>query len=209
VGAGLLGQACLVLSGVIAARILGVEGRGYLALVILFPTVLVELGSLGLPQAATFWLAAKRVAPRPLIQRLFVPFGFQCAVLLALQVLLIELVLADEPRTVLVAAYAALGATPAGLALHYGLGFLQGEDRFREFNLARLALPAVYALAAVGIALVPSNALILFSVAWVAALAVGAAFAMVAAWRSLPQVRISAHDTPLRDMVAFGLRGLL
>ena len=54
------GQAVLIISGILAARILGVEGRGYLGLLIIFPIVLCQLGGLGLPQAvilrsAIYW----------------------------------------------------------------------------------------------------------------------------------------------------------
>ena len=57
---GLGGQAVLIISGILAARILGVEGRGYLALLIIFPVVLCQLGGLGLPQAVTYYTARNR-----------------------------------------------------------------------------------------------------------------------------------------------------
>ena len=37
---GFVGQGVLIVSGVLAARILGVQDRGYLALLVLFPAVL-------------------------------------------------------------------------------------------------------------------------------------------------------------------------
>jgi len=209
IGTGFLVQACLVVSGVLAARILGVEDRGYLALVVLFPTVLAELGSLGIPQAAAYWLAGGRVAPRRLIRRLAFPFAAQVVVLVLLNLLLIELVLAEEPRSVLAAAYICVAATPAALALHYALGVLQGEQRFREFNLARLLAPALYALAALGIVLLPGDALILFTVAWVGTLALAAAIAAAAAWRRFRDAPTVSQDPSHRELLAFGLRGLL
>ena len=41
-------QASLVPSGILTARLLGPEGRGYLALAMLVPVVLVMVGTLGL-----------------------------------------------------------------------------------------------------------------------------------------------------------------
>ena len=46
--AGLGIQAALVVSGPILARMLGLEGRGQLAALILWPIVIAQLGSLGL-----------------------------------------------------------------------------------------------------------------------------------------------------------------
>ena len=50
-------QALTVISGVIAARALGVEGRGTLAILWLIPVTLVLLGGIGIPQATTFYVA--------------------------------------------------------------------------------------------------------------------------------------------------------
>ena len=66
---GLVGQAFLIVSGVLAARILGVEDRGYLALLVLFPAVLAQIGSLGLPLAATFELSRDRSRWAEVIRR--------------------------------------------------------------------------------------------------------------------------------------------
>ena len=46
-----------MISGVIAARALGVEGRGTLAILWLIPVTLVLLGGIGIPQATTFYVA--------------------------------------------------------------------------------------------------------------------------------------------------------
>ena len=52
-----IGQQGLVLiSGILVARILGVEGRGFLALLWLVAAILGTLGMLGLQQALTYWI---------------------------------------------------------------------------------------------------------------------------------------------------------
>ena len=50
-------QALTLTSGVIAARALGVDGRGQLALLWLLPLILTQLGGIGLPQATTYFVA--------------------------------------------------------------------------------------------------------------------------------------------------------
>jgi O-antigen/teichoic acid export membrane protein len=54
---GVFAQGVLVVTGVVAARTLGPTDRGYLALVVLVPTVLVLAGNIGLPLATTYFMA--------------------------------------------------------------------------------------------------------------------------------------------------------
>src|SRR5437764_622756 len=57
IGTSLAVQAAMVVSGVAAARLLGVLDRGHLAMFILLSTVLPTVCSLGLPLALTYWIA--------------------------------------------------------------------------------------------------------------------------------------------------------
>jgi hypothetical protein len=57
-------QALLAGSGIITARLLGVEDRGNLAFLALVTAVLAQAGGLGLPTAATYFLANKEYDPR-------------------------------------------------------------------------------------------------------------------------------------------------
>ena len=54
---GLAGQAALLISGPLLARTLGLDGRGQLAALLLWPNVIALLGTLGLPSAVTYFLA--------------------------------------------------------------------------------------------------------------------------------------------------------
>jgi len=56
---GFAGQAILVVSGVIVARLLSVDQRGELALLGLLPLIISQLGALGVPQAATYAIASQ------------------------------------------------------------------------------------------------------------------------------------------------------
>ena len=61
------GQLALVVSGVCAARILGVHDRGQLALFILVPLILTVLGALGVPVATTYFIARDQTNARGIV----------------------------------------------------------------------------------------------------------------------------------------------
>src|SRR5882724_7035637 len=70
--AGLL-QVLLVGSGVVVARSLGAQDRGYLALLIVVSGICTLVGSLGLFTAATYYIAGDRDLARPLVRSLLWP----------------------------------------------------------------------------------------------------------------------------------------
>jgi enterobacterial common antigen flippase len=60
-----------VVSGVLAARLLGPTGRGELAVIIFLPMLLVQLGELELPRSLAFETSRVDEIPRPLIATSF------------------------------------------------------------------------------------------------------------------------------------------
>ena len=70
VATGLAGQLMLVASGILVARALGVEGRGQLAVIVLVPSVLSQLGTLGVPLAVTYYVARDPDGGRRLLRSL-------------------------------------------------------------------------------------------------------------------------------------------
>src|SRR5262245_4416797 len=122
---GFVGQAVLIVSGVLAARILGVQDRGYLALLVLFPSVLAQIGSLGLPLAATFELSRDRSRWGEVIRTLQRPLVVQTASLVLLHAGILAAVFWTDSHAVKVAALLSLGAVPAILGQSYGTAILQ------------------------------------------------------------------------------------
>ena len=59
-------QAVLILTGTLVARMLGPDGRGYLAALILWPWVITLFGNLGIPSALTYSIARDPSASRTL-----------------------------------------------------------------------------------------------------------------------------------------------
>jgi len=207
--AGLLGQAALVVSGVLAARMLGVEDRGNLALLVLFPAALSQIGSLGLPLATTYELSKRPVAAAELVRRLATPVAAQAAVLVLIHVVILAIIFRSDPHPVRLAALVSLGAIPAALAQLYGVAILQGQQRFAAFNVLRTLPAAAYSAAVLALFVADAGTLERVTVAWVASSAVVGAATMVIALRSAALRGARAGVYSISRMLRFGLRGLL
>lgn len=210
VAGGFWAQATVLVSGVLVARILGVENRGHLALLWIVALVLGQLGSLGLPLATTYWIAKRRVSARAIVRSLAWPAAVQTVVLVSLQALALELILGDEVRPVRVAALFTLGAVPAMLAQQYALAILQGQQRFRAFNIVRILPATSYSVAVVTLFLVSSSDLPTVALAWTSSYMLAAGVALGYALSGLPDDSAAPSRPPDRaEMLRFGMTGLL
>ena len=135
---GLSGQASVLLSGVLAARILGVEGRGHFALLVLFPTILFILGGMGLPQAVVYYISEKADQAGVIKDRIWRMFPFQAVMLIAFHLIILSFFSFAQHSSVRYAVYFTLFVSPAMLAQQYGQAFLQGIGSFKKFNLIRI-----------------------------------------------------------------------
>jgi O-antigen/teichoic acid export membrane protein len=179
--AGLLGQGALVVSGVLAARILGVEDRGNLALLVLFPAVLSQIGSLGLPLAATYQLSKHRSRAGDVVRLLAKPVAAQALTLVVIHAGILAAIFWSDPHRVKLAAIVTLAAVPASLAQLYGLAILQGQERFAAFNILRTLPSATYSAAVLVLFVAGSGNLERIAIAWIASsLAVGAVTVLIA-----------------------------
>ena len=106
------GQLVLIISGIIAARILGVAGRGYFALLTIFPVVLCQLGGLGLPQAVTYYTARNREHADDVYRLVKFPFLIQVIGLVCLHVLIVGIYVQQKPEYVALAGYLTLATIP-------------------------------------------------------------------------------------------------
>jgi O-antigen/teichoic acid export membrane protein len=207
--AAIAGQAALIVSGVLVARILGVQNRGYLALLVLFPAVLAQIGSLGLPLAATYELSRDRSTAARTVRALIPAALVQAGCLVVLHAGIVAAVFWTDPHAVRRSALLSLVVVPAILAQSYGVAILQGAQRFAAFNTLRTLPAAAYSAAVLAVFLVGSSSLQWVVVGWAASsLAVGAVTLFVA-MRPLPLRRTASGTSPLPQMLRFGLKGLL
>jgi O-antigen/teichoic acid export membrane protein len=206
---GLLGQGVLIVSGVLAARILGVQDRGYLALLVLFPAVLAQIGSLGLPLAATYELGRDRSRAGVVVRTLLRPLGLQVVSLVLLHAGILAAVFWNDPHAVKVSALLSLLAVPAILGQSYGTAIVQGQQRFLAFNVLR-ALPATsYAVAVLAIFVAGVGDLEWVVAGWIIASVLSAAATLTVAVRPVAFRSVRASSEKLRSMLRFGIKGLL
>jgi O-antigen/teichoic acid export membrane protein len=209
VATGVAAQVLLVVSGVIVARALGPEDRGVVALVFVLVAVVGQIGSLGVPSAVTYWIAARGTSPHALLRELRRFRVAQLLVMLAAHVALLYLVL--DPRTsasIVLLGGLSLLTTIAAVSQLYGLAVLQGLHRFRAFNAVRILNGALYTLAVIGLWVVDEATLVSVTLAYVAAAVVAAFATWLVVLRSAPR-QDGVSGVPVRKLVGFGARSLL
>jgi len=211
VGAGLLVQLMLVVTGPFLARLLGPSGRGDLAALMLWPIVLVQLGGLGIPAAMTYYIS-RGSSRHETIRRALSFAGVQALVLVTLQTLIVVFVFGDRGAEVRDGALLTIAAVPALLAQEYGLAVLQARSDMAGFNALRL-LPTAIFMVAVIVLFITSAGLVAVTLSWVGATAlVGSTTFTLAILRGrTPPVtaRESGQGPTGRELLSFGLRGIL
>lgn len=137
-----------VVSGVLAARLLGPEGRGELAVIIFLPMLLVPLGELELPRSVAYEVSRVEEIPRSVIATSFwlaVGLGVLQALLLAV---LLPLYLPADKWHLLGASRWFMLYLPAAYIMAALIGSDQGRGRFGRFS-AMLSLPGAVYVAAI------------------------------------------------------------
>ena len=209
VGASFALQAALVVSGVLTARLLGVEGRGYLALLILVPLALAHLVNFGVPLAIVYEVSRAPGAARNILRRVRGLVAAQLVVLTVLHALVLLVVLGGDPQVVRLAALVSLPVGPALALEGYALAVLQAQGDFSAFNRLRLLPPALYSVFVVIAFVLGVDALVIIVLSWVLTYLFGTAFMLRRAKRRLPPARVDADVPSPRDMLRFGGKSLL
>lgn len=209
--AGVVGQALLVISGILVARILGPEGRGYLALLVVFPVILSKLGSLGLPQAATYFIAMNRDDVRAVYSRLKMPFICQVSILVIIHLAIVYLYVRHEPGEVILSGYLSLVVIPGMMAQEYGLAALQGCQQYMTFNVIRLMPATIYTILILSIFLAQIASLTSIAFVWVCSYVIAGFFVAYFLRYNVLGLAEKRNDTrspSFPQMVKFGLKGL-
>ena len=204
-GSAVVIQGINVLTGMALARSLGPHGRGELAAVLLWPTVLAAIGNLGVIEAITFHAARSTSTAGTLAGSGLAIAIAQSAACVAIGAAMLPLVLTHYGAGTVRASYLFLAFIPANLITLTLMAVLNGLQRFVEFHILRL-LVAVGAGAAFLVLRIADN-LTVWNVAVAYLLATtltGVAAATMlapAVWRSLRfDMRMS------RQLLGFGLQ---
>ena len=202
------GQVLLTISGVLVARGLGPEDRGYLALIVVVSGICVILGSAGLPTALTYYVARDPAYAGRIVRLLIAPTTVQVVLISVVQLGVLFAFVMHDPQRVKVAALISILLVPGILSQTYGLALLQGQQRFRPFNAFRVLPTALYVVVVLAIFLLDAAGLIVLMAAWVGALLIGGLLALGVALRGLPPA--DAPGSPSRpDLARFGLKSLV
>jgi O-antigen/teichoic acid export membrane protein len=157
-------QAALFGSGVLVARALGPSDRGELAIVQILPAVAAQVTCIGVPAAATYFIAKNRWVWRRLSRDLLSVSILQMLLSLALVAALDVFFLGSKGSDAHIAAAMAAASIPLMIGQFYALAVLQGLGDLRSFNIYRAAPVLLYTLGLLasipfGITLISSTAI--------------------------------------------------
>jgi O-antigen/teichoic acid export membrane protein len=126
-----------IVTGVLLARELGPSGRGALAAVVLWPTMLWTVGNLGVIDSVTFY-SVRDPERRPAIAWTSLALAAaQSLALIVIGLVLVPLVLARQEETVVRDCLIFLASIPTSLVTLYFSSLLNGAHRFVAFNVLR------------------------------------------------------------------------
>jgi O-antigen/teichoic acid export membrane protein len=128
---GVITQSMIIVSGVLSARILGVEDRGNLALLLLFPVALTQIGSIGVPLAITYFISRERAQIRSIVRSGVIFAVVQAVLLVAIHAAILASLTSGKSESFKLAGILTLITIPAIVVYEYGLAILQGQLRFR------------------------------------------------------------------------------
>jgi O-antigen/teichoic acid export membrane protein len=206
---GVITQGMLIVSGVLSARILGVEDRGNLALLLLFPVALTQLGSIGVPLAITHFIAREQASARSIVRSSTIFALGQAILLVAIHVAILASLSSGKSESFKQAGVLTLITIPAIVVYEYGLAILQGQMHFRTFNILRLVLPGVYSLGVLATFLFANGNLVVVTSAWVLAVAVQGMVTLFFVMRSLPAKTEDVNGQSPWRLIRFGAKAFL
>jgi O-antigen/teichoic acid export membrane protein len=206
IAAGVGGQLLLLVSGPLVARILGVEGRGYLAALYVWPGMLAALGTMGIPVACSYFLNNEPGQTDRILGAVYRMAIGQAVILTAILGAFFLWWSRGKPEEVQAAIYPTLLIIPAGLAQEYALAVLQGRQRFSAFNAMRLLPALLYAVCVVVLFLSHENRLFIVVLLWVSTFFLAGVTTTVVALRQTP-IDWSIQSDLRRRIRKFGLHG--
>lgn len=161
-------QACGASTGILTARLLGPAARGELATVILWPTVLSNLGLMGCN-----WVLAREVAKDPQRESDWAATGFTVGLATALLYLLagyflLPLLLPSDRSYLLPVGRLCLLLIPLDIANQVLLAVEHGRMRWRRYNLLRLSFFLFYLVLICGLGVTRRNQVRWFVAAFLA-----------------------------------------
>lgn len=195
-----------IVTGVVGARALGPAGRGDLAVIVFWPSLIATLTELGVADALTYRIARRAGSVRKLITRGMLLAGASSSLGVLLGAVLLPWVLRGEQAALLRPTYAALIYVPLSAAAAVPVSALLGLQRYRAVAGVRVASAGCYTIAMVAAVLAGFGTVSVL--VWLTVLARGLPllFALPFLRRALPPSWGSDHDSSIRHQAADGAR---
>ncbi len=199
-------QACLFVSGIIVARVLGPADRGRLALIIVLPEVAAQLSAVGVPSALTYFVAKDRPRWEAIVRQLGVVVLAQILVALVFSLVLRRLFVSGHARHATL--FVGLAGPPSVLLQYYGLHVMQGVGELRLFNAYRV-LPYFIYSAGVLVLWLAGAGLVGFTAAWLVAQVIAAGVILTHLVRRARRNsdRVEGAGARRGEILRFGMRG--
>jgi O-antigen/teichoic acid export membrane protein len=208
ISASVVSLVALAVSGPLVARDLGVAGRGYLALVMVWGFAFAIVGTLGVPAALPYFFGRRWTESGAILGEVLPIAGVQVVLVTVLTFFALGLLTAGKPPSVQLAARLAPAFIPAGIAHQYALAILQARRRFAAFNVFRPLPGALYAAAVLVLFLAGSGQLLAVVGAWVVTTWLAAITAAVVALGGI-RVHWRANVGVRGELLRFALRGFV
>lgn len=202
-------QLTLLATGVLLARALGPENRGYMALLTLVSAIAWQLGGLGIPLGLTFATARVPGAARRIVASLRNAIRVQAGLAVLGAAAALALLTAGKPGYVQFGAAMTVLAIAPAVYQRCGLGVLQGLRRFRSFNLWRIAPNALFAAVAAGLLVTGTTSFVAYAAAWAVSRSAFAVVTQRAARQAASEAETGEGGAPEpRSILKFGRRAL-
>lgn len=140
-----------LVNSVLLSRWLGPAGRGEVGATMLWPTLLVYLGSMGLISSVVYFSALPQSKAETIFGNSIVLAAFQSLLVLPLGYVLLPRLLSSQRSDVITSGRLFLLVIPISLVAQYGVGILQGRLHFTSFNWIRTIIPIGYLIGVVSL----------------------------------------------------------
>lgn len=124
------------LVSVMLARLLGAEGKGAIAAILVFPQLVISLGDLGIRQSLAYFIGKKLYDNKDIISSIVFLWVLSSLILVGTVFIYFSINLSSRyPWPFLLIA---LSTIPVGLIIQYSKGVMLGSDNISSINIAQL-----------------------------------------------------------------------
>lgn len=138
-------------TSILVSRYLGPTGRGEVAAAMLWPVLLIYIGSTGLISSTLYFAALPDSKTEIIFANVMVLALLQASVAMGVGFFVLPWLLASQSAYVLTSSRLYLFLIPMSLATQYCTSILQGKMQMLRFNFLRVILPAGYLVGALAL----------------------------------------------------------